>query len=589
MSDPPDVISIPKATGTHADVLAAVGLADLLSDPAGRSARIRDSTEGFAVIAPAVLDEAFFTRLPIGPGYPYLRANLKADVPSGISNSVDYPAERERFNQYRELLKQTKDPTQRRDPLLAERLEQHRPRPDWRLLQVLNAMQGHKNSNQVHTATIGADQSRWRNWVREGVRAIAAGSRASPPWKAKLVQLFTPNAAKGYARLKPDSTQRGDSTKEQWGDPFLEWLKYRGYFRVACPYFIGNKGEHIRLLCPVPADVSATALADVASELRRAPVRGGPAKLDCLAVLYLARLLIEHSVEYHEADVPGFEGLELLGKSPAEVVSGVTVTHYQSLGSARVVATLDTLAVPNWFPIAGPERAGAWLECLDEHRRVVQGLREDRSDEIGLLLQYRRFLERRGDLALWALLEFMGAYGQFLIRAREHKRRVPAFTTRNFREVVMGLQPVYTGILDDPGFKAVAAAVRRATVSAQALKAMGKDYRVIRYDLLPELRRKRVLSDSGPFIEVVSEFVSEYNVENARRREQGKPAHANVTTEEFAAFCRQVELHGCSLVGALLCAYGSCREKQDVTGDVEGTEESGGPDDGADASEEEEE
>lgn len=128
----------------------------------------------------------------------------------------------------------------------------------------------------------------------------------------------------------------------------------------------------------------------------------------------------------------------------------------------------------------------------------------------------------------------------------------------------MGTAPKLTEILSDAGFQAVAAAVRKATVSAQAQKAMKRqDYREIRYDLLHELRRKRGLPGVAPLIEVVSDFVSLYNSENARRREMGKPAPRNVTTEEFSSFAALVEQYGASMVGALLCAYGSCREPRD--------------------------
>lgn len=129
----------------------------------------------------------------------------------------------------------------------------------------------------------------------------------------------------------------------------------------------------------------------------------------------------------------------------------------------------------------------------------------------------------------------------------------------------MATAPRLSEVLDNPGFQAVASAVRKATVSAQAMKAMNhKDYREIRYDLLPELRRKCSLPGPKPLIEAISDFISKYNVENARRRESGKSAPRNVTTEEFAEFIALVESPlGASTIGAMLCAYGSCREPRE--------------------------
>ena len=116
------------------------------------------------------------------------------------------------------------------------------------------------------------------------------------------------------------------------------------------------------------------------------------------------------------------------------------------------------------------------------------------------------------------------------------------------------MTPPLTEVLDNPGFKAIAGAVRRATVSAQAMKAMNKDYREIRYDLLPELRRKEQPSGAKTPHRSYFEFISMYNVENARRREMDKPAPRNITTEEFAAFVALVESSlGASTIGAMLC------------------------------------
>lgn len=140
----------------------------------------------------------------------------------------------------------------------------------------------------------------------------------------------------------------------------------------------------------------------------------------------------------------------------------------------------------------------------------------------------------------------------------------------------MGTAPTFSKLLDDPSFTAIADAVRRSTVSAQAMKAMKKpDYREIRYGLLADLRRTSSLAPAV-FIQCVADFISKYNTENARRREQGKAAPRNITVVELAGFTRLVDEYKPATVGALLAALGSCRkptEEPEVDGGTDGAEE----------------
>lgn len=566
MNELPKVFTVPKTTGTHADVFAAVGLADLLASVSTlESVRLVEGQAEFQVYLPQPLGEDDVGRIPQAPGYPFLKANEKVKVPAGAMDPVDYKAEKDRADRNRQAaIAQRRAPRKTVDPETQQMMQQEQLREDWRLLQVLNTLQGDETSNKVHQTIVSRSPEEFRKEVASALDAFSCRRPSHLDWKAATVQLFAPVAAKGYSRLKPDGTDRNDKTKEQWADPFTEWLRYRGYFRVACPFFQGNKGEHVRLLCPVPHDISIHALEFIARKLRGAGVYGGPPKMDALAVLKLAELLVRHSEEYHDLDVEVAPGLSLKEKTPAEAISGLMVTHYQSLGNAKAVSAMSTMALPDWFPIGSKEDADAWLAILDEHQRVIRGLQDDHSDEIGLLIAYRRFLEKRAEGAIWGLIEFMEHYGPFLIRAREQKRRVRSFRTDYFRRIIMERAPKFKEVLEDAGFQAVATAVRKATVSAQAQKAMGsKDYREIRYDLLHDLRRKRSLPDDQPLVETVCDFISKYNVENARRREMRKLAPRNVTTEEFSAFTGLVDKYGASMVGALLCAYGSCREPRD--------------------------
>jgi hypothetical protein len=569
MNETDAVFRITKNTGSHGDVFAAVGLADLLASSASAgTVSIFDAGSAFEVRLDLPFAEALTSVIPQAPGYPFLKANPKTQVPEGAQDPVDYPAEKAKADRQKKIkLEKRKKVRGAVDAATQQQVQEEQLRDDWRLLQVLNVLQGDETSNRVHEVIVKLTPEQFQREVSLALRSLLKGEPSGLTWEASTVQVFNPLAAKGFSRLKPDSTDRNDKTKEQWSDPFQEWLKYRGYFRVATPYFQGSKGEHVRLVCPVPRNIQISALISLALELRRSPVWGGPPKLDSLAVLRLAELLVRHSEEYAAEAVDVWPGLTLKDKTPADIISGVMVTHYQSMGNAKAVGTMSAMALPGWFEIEGPDDARTWVEILEEHQGVVRGLQDDHSDEIGLLIQYRRFLEHRGESALWALLDFMGGYGPFLIRAREQRRRVRSFRTDYLRRIIMGTTPSFEAVLNDAGFQAVASAIRRSTVSAQALKAMGaRDYREIRYDLLPDLRRKRSLPGPQPLLEAVSDFICKYNAENARRREMKKRAPRNVTTEEFTSFTALVEKRGSSTVGALLCAYASCREPRDEDG-----------------------
>lgn len=565
---PLEIFAVDKATGTHADTLAAVGLADLLAATRGDIAvRLSGEERRFRIAVEPPLDESNLGELIVGPGYPYLQPKSTAPVPAG-ADVVDYQAEREKFQRFKELSQALRSgaASGATDPALREAIEATRPREDWRLLQVMYMLTNHVAPNAVHAALVAMPPADRRQVIAEALRQLATGERVSVPWKADAVQLFNPLAAKGYARLKPDGTNRNDKTKEQWTDPFIEWLRYRGYFQVACPFFLGSKGEHIRVYTPIPADTSLAVLRRAAIGLRNANLWGSAPKLDALAVIWLADFLVRQSREGQAAagrDEDQVLGFRFTGRTPAAIIEGVAITQYQSLGSARAVSALATLATPGWFVVSSPEDAAAWLAILDEHRRVVRGLDDHHSDEIGLLITYRRFLERRGLAAVETLLDFMGGYGQFVLRAWEAKRRVRVFRTTNFRRLLEGMAPSFAAIVSDPGFDAVARAVRRATVQAQFLKANGaNDVREIRYDLLPEIRRARTVGEAA-LIEVVSDFVAKYNAENARRRELKKQTPANVHTDEFARFLQLIDSHGAAVIGALLAAYGTCVEPRE--------------------------
>src|SRR5579884_2611276 len=126
-------LAVEKATGTHADVLAAAGLADLLAGTLGDTrVRVRDDGQRFVVSLDEPLTDHDLDVLPVQPGYPYLRARQKDAAPPGV-DAVDFEAERERAKRYAEIRKALREAASRKtgsDPELIQSMQETQPRDD---------------------------------------------------------------------------------------------------------------------------------------------------------------------------------------------------------------------------------------------------------------------------------------------------------------------------------------------------------------------------------------------------------------------------------------------------------------------------
>jgi hypothetical protein len=568
---------IVKKTGTHADVFTSVGLADLLQSLFTKAVELRDDGGSFFVVLPGPLPDTL-ENLPHSPRYPCLRTAATSEAAPKSVAVVDITREFERVKRWsenRQRLRRERNP----DPQLVTLIQQDSPIQRWWILTPMGKtkLKAIDTWNRVAEAIGRASDSDFVTQVSEGLDTLAANTPSRSTWRASSNGLFCPSQIKGFNEIKP----RGTSPGSMRVDSFEEWLRYQGYWQCAN---VVSDADNIRVYVPIPMRIASRALGSLSLELEKQPLPGCGVRSDVLATIALARLLIQHSNEYHSRDTEPFPGLSLgVGDTPADIVSGLYVTHYAKTSSrAYGVKSISALSLPDWFPITSSEDAEDWLAILDEHHRIVRSLREDRSDEIGLLIDYRRFLEKRGEPALWALLEFMENYGPLVMRAngleQDNRRRwMLRFTDQHFRRVLMGTSTHLVDIVNDPGFEALARAVRQATVTSQNKRARGEEvWREVRYELLHDLHRKRKVPGNA-FVEVVMEFVSRYNYENARRREVQKnirAAPANVSDEELKAFLALVDRHGPATVGALLAAYGTCKEKWEEEEDSSASESS---------------
>lgn len=309
--------------------------------------------------------------------------------------------------------------------------------------------------------------------------------------------------------------------------------------------------DDTKVMVLAPGETDVPMLSIVRDALLKANLWGS-LRVDVRGVLTVARELIAHSEELHS----GCGRFCFGGLTPKQIVAGLYVAYFQDMGQASAVTNLSFIGVPGWFPIVDRRSAEEWLCILDEHEKAIQSLNEKRPADVGVLLRYRDFLSS-GLLA--DALDFFTCYDINMMHRLAAGDYTVAFSTDNLRRLLMSY-PSVKEIVNNPGFVAVAAAVRRATIKAQIRKARtGRVVFDIQYGLAQDWKRKAKHRDE--FIKELADFVQRYNSETAKHAEQGIEMRPYVYTEHLNQLLDLIQDDKSSeLVGMLLLAYGYALE-----------------------------
>jgi hypothetical protein len=507
-----------KRTATHADALAAIGAADVLRHLEPRIVELEDRFEIRLRKTLRAEDLA-----SVDPGFSYLE-RPKNDGPA-------LPPER--------IMR-----ARARSGGLAGVPCAHPS--DNRMYTILARLKAYAGPNKVVAEFAKIEEEEWATSIWNGLEG-----RHKFVFRAPLVQLFNPHSAKGYALLKPNSTNRSDKTKDRWAEPFLEWLRFRGYFEGCAGWF--THGD-LRLYCPIPGDIGYDQFARTAASFREVRLGGTAVKMDCRAVLGLTRLLVENTETY---------------RPPRQVLRGIWVTHYKDMGQAHTFMALEQLAIPDWFSLRTASDTASWLRTLDEHETIVRRLTDSHSDEFSLLKQYRGTFQVRWQESVEQFLEFLAAYGCHLLRTRgEDHWSLPQFMAAGVIAMVER-DARLRSMARNPGLRAVAATIRSCTVGAQSARHNARtNHREIRYGLLTEIRRAG-LSGKHELASRVFSFVSAFNQEGARRRSAGIRSRS-IQSQELEAFRTLLDDQPTATsVSSLLCALATCRNGRAAAEEVE--------------------
>ncbi len=564
---------LPKKTGTYADALAAMGLGHLVYLLCGEHPTIRDEGAFFVVEKEGAysLDDFDYDAVHDAPGYEYVQ--LKSgdkEAPSRVP-VVDYMGERERLQAYRKQRDLLKPPGGRLTPEMEESLKDIAPRKGWYLYQNINVLQGFNSYNSLHAAIRNSDRTLFATTVQHKLEALAenrdaiAATKDFAP-KVAAVQAFNPAVGKGINRPKPDGAALG-GLPSAFVDWFDEWLRYIGVHLAANALSVG---DDIKLFVIVPANLDEAQAQAIHDDFVSLHLPWSSRQIDILSALGLVRALIDRSGLSTASD----EVLALFSEeTPNDVIAGLQTAYFTSLGSAKSLTNLSFIGLPGWFRISDVE---TWLAVLDEHERVIRALDESHSEEASLLVSYRDFLSA-GEQGLSALLSCLAEYAPHIMRTRDRKKNAPQFTTANLGRLLLSMDEkkgALQSILDNEGFKNIAGAIRRATVSEQFIKARtGQQTYEIHYGLFQDMERKARFQDQ--FVAALSAFITDYNTENARiaerraRSERGGTGNATgrrrpqITDRDVKDIMTLIDVHDSEPVAMLLLAYGSAREVRD--------------------------
>jgi hypothetical protein len=382
-----------------------------------------------------------------------------------------------------------------------------------------------------------------------------------------MLQVVNPTTGKGANRAKANALTIG-GLDEFW---LLELLKFAGFFALAHPQTIADSKDRKTYVLR-PRNIKVSLLDELMKTFREVLWANTPAKLDVLAVLMFARVLVQHersALVKEQGKRPRRAAIR-----PVERVQGFDMAFYKDMGSAFAIMNVATLNLPEWLPpIVSAERAERILGVLEEHTEVVRSIRtrkgEERTEEYELLRRYRDFLSGRD---VEAFLDFAALFATYISQKIDRGEYIHRFKADSLKELFAMTRQDFTQVIDNKGFQNIADAIRRSTVSLQYQKGKGQRPPFdIRYGLAQELVRSA--NDADGFVAALSEFVMRYNNEAAQTFEtsKGDIRRKRITEDDLAAIVRLLaQGFKPKTLAQLLVAFGSAKAGDD-TPDVPGT------------------
>lgn len=570
---------IHKKTGTYSELLETYGLANLLHkifdavNLPDTEIVITDRVYCFEVSTSVDITDEIFSKLKYFPPFKYIKRKTDSDVRK-YPDYYDYPTQSAWKKEQQDLLnaayRKEKEERIREIERVSKIYETEKPRDveydvysqiagDSNNFPSFDKLYRNFHNNQkIFCDIIKEILSYYQN---KSLNTASLTFKESIIEKVTALQIFNPTQGKGLNSKKANNVE-GGNLASRW---ITETMKISGALSdMVCQLVkVGARSFDLKIFVPEYKQLNFAKKFVLIPKFKKYAKGNTPIKIDVLYILLLTKLLIENT-EYSGRR-----------RKIKDIVSGLHSVYQKSMGRKRAVVNIGFIQIPNFIEIGSKEDVQEWREFLDNQMIIIGGMKEERDATSGLLM-YRNFISAS---SIDEFFKFSYWYAEYLMSQLSKQKKPKTFTinTLNKLYISMDKQEInLKSIIENDGFKAVAEAIRKSTVSLQYTSKERRKYE-IRYGVAQALQTKS--KTKADLAEYIGDFISLYNAETSRKAEKDNRAfRKNVREDKLSLFYELLDNYPSKLVGALLASYGFALPNRDSSTDdeyniVEETEE----------------
>lgn len=567
-----NTFKIEKRTGTYSELLETYGFANLLDkifDSANVSnANITISDKGlyYEVTTDTHITKEIIGKLRYFPFFKYIKQKHDTNV-SQLDDYYDYPVQKEWKKERHNLLnkiykecqgKENKVERERRIQEVEKIYENEKCiDPAFDVYAQISSPNNFPSFDKLFK-NFSINKDHFPQFMEEILHTYGLGNYVNKEFEKTIrnlsfsknvtaTQLYNPNQGQGLNKPKADGLNR-KNFDSSW---ICESMKISGSLTdMVCQLVKVGGSYDLKVFVPEYIQVNHRFKTTLMPSFKKHLKGNTPIKIDILNILLLTELVIRYS---------GNMGRK---KRLKDIVAGLHSVYQKDLGQNKAVVNIGFIQVPNFIEISSIEENQIWIEILQEQRQIIGGIKELEESTQGLIL-YRNFISGSDIRSFFKFSYWYAIYLSSQLSKKKFARAFSIETLNKFYKCMDTNELKLTEIISNAGFKAVAGAIRKSTVTLQYTPKENRKYDV-RYGLAQTLQNKS--KSKVDLAEFIGEFVALYNSETARQAEKtGNSLRVIVRENELKEFYTLLDRFPSKLVGSLLASYGFALPAKDAT------------------------